>query len=135
MDKHTPGPMPPFPKAIYGCDSCLSQGVIESNSYPPEELLMVTNPPKSWDPGWYCLPCADEVLYQNSQTQIGETLEHYLGLERDRLKALNAELLAALKAAKKIVDKWCHYQGNTSNLRETYIHPIDRVIAKAEGRD
>ena len=127
MTKHTPGPVPPFPKAIYGCDSCISQSSIEGNSHPPEDLVMITNPPKSWDPGWYCLPCADEVLYQNSQTQIGETLEHYLGLDRDRLKALNAEMLAALNSAVSEMRDWHPNHPSMAQILE--------AIAKAEGSD
>ena len=127
--------VPDFPKAIYGCDGCLSLGVIEANSHPPEELVMITNLPQGWDSGWYCEGCSDEASYQYPDSQIGETLEHYLGMERDRLKALNAELLAALKYATKTMED---YGWDLANMdaegKESYRFVID-AIAKAEGRD
>ena len=95
MDKQQTKAIPEFPRALYGCEE---QGCAEEESHFPEDLWLITNPPKGWDPGWYCEGCADEAHFQNPDTQTGETLEHHLGLERDRLKAMNAELLGALKA-------------------------------------
>lgn len=42
------------------------------------------------------------------------------------------DLRAALKDARVIVEKWCHYQGNTPELFEQYLGPIDAALA-AEG--
>ena len=93
---------------------------------------MITNPPEGWEPGWYCEPCADEAHFQNPDTQTGETLEHYLGLEQDKLKELNAELLAAMN---KILE-WT--DGTRPLGDELWLEMVEiarLAIAKAEGSD
>jgi hypothetical protein len=52
----------------------------------------------------------------------------------------NAHLIAAapdmfreLVAARTIVEKWCHYQGNTPELFDQFLTPIDAAISKAKG--
>lgn len=52
----------------------------------------------------------------------------------------NAHLIAqapimysALVQAKVITAKWCHYQGNSKELFDKYVRPIDELLAKARG--
>ena len=126
MGKQQTKTVPDFPKALYGCED---QGCAEEASHFPEDLWLILNPPKGWDPGWYCEGCADEACFQNPDTQTGETLEHYLGLERDKDKA---ELLEALKAIhdrlKPFVVTYQH-QSEKDALRWA-----KEAIAKAEGK-
>ena len=111
MIKQQTKAIPDFPRALYGCEE---QGCAEEESHFPEDLWLITNPPKGWDPGWYCEGCADEAHFQNPDTQTGETLEHYLGLERDieftrslvldSSDKVKAEMLAALQTILEIID-------------------------------
>ena len=45
------------------------------------------------------------------------------------------ELLAELVKAREIVVKWCSYQGTHQDLHDTYVKPIDDIIAKARGEN
>lgn len=38
-------------------------------------------------------------------------------------------LITALEGARVIVEKWCHYQGNTQELFDQYLKPIDKALA------
>jgi hypothetical protein len=42
------------------------------------------------------------------------------------------ELLEAARKARVIVEKWCHYQGNTPELFAEYLAPLDAAIRNAE---
>ena len=87
---------PPFPRALYGC---AIRGCAEEDSHFPEDLVMVTNPPEGWDPGWYCESCADEAQSEDPCTQIGMTL----------LKALKEEKLHQFQNRLRIlrsIDSW-----------------------------
>ena len=132
MTEHTPGPIPPFPKALYGCQE---RGCAEEVSHFPEELWLITDLPNGWDPGWYCDECIGEVRFHNPDTRIGETLGHYLGLERSKVETLNAEMLAALKHATKTMED---YGWDLANMdaegKESYKFVID-AISKAEGTE
>ena len=86
--------IPDFPKALY---SCAIQGCADDASWPPDDLVMVTNPPEGWDPGWYCESCADEAQGEDPCTKIGESLESHLALEEYRHKQVTKELLAACR--------------------------------------
>lgn len=50
-----------------------------------------------------------------------------------RLIAAAPDLLEALIAARNIVEKWCHTQGDSQTLFDEYLAPIDTAIAKAKG--
>ena len=50
------------------------------------------------------------------------------------LVAAAPDMLSALKFARPLVEKWCHYQGETEELFDEYLGPVDDAIAKAEGR-
>ncbi len=39
---------------------------------------------------------------------------------------------AALRFARPLVEKWCHYQGNTKELFDEYLGPIDAVLSPSE---
>ena len=58
-----------------------------------------------------------------------------LGTGQANAHLINAspELLEELVKAREIVIKWCHYQGTHQDLFDTYVKPIDDVIAKARG--
>ena len=126
MAKQQTKAIPEFPRALYGCEE---QGCAEEESHFPEDLWLITNAPKGWDPGWYCEGCADEAHFQNPDTQTGETLEHYLGLERDRLKAVNAELFEALSD----LVHWATI--NDDEAPVGLFVKARKAIAKAEGRE
>ena len=87
--------LPDFPKAVYGCQD---QGCDEFSHF-PEDLRLIVNPPKGWDAGWYCEGCADEARFQNPDTQIGETLEHYLSTEGDMIQSSKEHLQGAIVKA------------------------------------
>ena len=53
--------------------------------------------------------------------------------ERDRLKALNAEMLEALKCARHRMDDACDIDF-PSHISQDDIDPLDLIIAKAEGK-
>ena len=114
MDKQQTKAIPEFPRALYGCEE---QGCAEEESHFPEDLWLITNPPKGWYPGWYCEGCADEARFQNPDTKIGETLEHYLGMERDRLRSRNAELEESLELALAVMEKMKAMQGEIDRLK------------------
>ena len=126
MGKQETKTNPDFPKALYGCQE---RGCAEEVSHFPEDLWLISDPPNGWDPGWYCDECIGEVRFHNPDTRIGETLEYYLGLERNSLQALNAELLEALKAVLPTLT-------NTVGGKATTQHKMaGKAIAKAEGKD
>ena len=116
--------IPVFPREVYRCeDKCLDR-----EAHYPENLWLLVNAPEGWNAsGWYCDRCISSARLKNPDSRAGESLAHYLGLERDRLKALNAELLAALKA---VYEDW----GNAGLSEECY-QDVGKAIAKAEGRD
>ena len=49
------------------------------------------------------------------------------------LIAASPDLYEALSTARDIVEKWCHYQGNTKALFDEFLNPIDAALAKARG--
>lgn len=44
-----------------------------------------------------------------------------------------ADLVEQLDGARAIVEKWCHYQGNTPELFDEFLAPIDAALSKARG--
>ena len=127
MSKQQTKAIPDLPRALYGCEE---QGCAEEASHFPEDLWLILAPPKGWDPGWYCEGCADEARFQNPDSQIGETLEHYLGMERDKVKAVNAGLIKVLESCDIVLmgigPDPC---GFAAKLRRS----IRAAIAKSEG--
>jgi hypothetical protein len=51
------------------------------------------------------------------------------------VRAVNAfePLVVELTNARGIVEKWCHYQGNSDALFKEFLEPIDAALAKARG--
>ena len=49
------------------------------------------------------------------------------------LIAAAPDLYQQLKTVRGLVEKWCHYQGNTGELFREHLCPIDDALAKAEG--
>jgi len=78
--------------------------------------------------GSYCVtrwPDSDEYLNVAEVDRI----------EDARLIAAAPDLLAALQAARPIVEKWCHTQGDNAAFFADVLGPIDAAIAKATGAD
>ena len=43
------------------------------------------------------------------------------------------DLYEALSNARELVNKWCHTQGNSKDVFDQYVRPIDVALAKARG--
>ena len=46
----------------------------------------------------------------------------------DKCYALRKELVKA----RVLVERWCHYQGNSQDLHDTYLAPIDKILNNTE---
>ena len=118
--------IPVFPREVYWCeDKCLDR-----EAHYPENLWTLVNPPEGWNASrWYCDRCISSARFKNPDSRAGESLAHYLGLERDGLKALNAELFEALSDL-------AHWAVITDDDAPVGLFTkARRAIAKAEGRD
>ena len=45
------------------------------------------------------------------------------------------QLVEALTFARVYVEKWCHYQGNTKDLFDAYLGPINAALSSAKATD
>ena len=69
-----------------------------------------------------------------------DAVVHILGIEdsheepADCVRALQARIVQleqALRNARPLVEKWCHYQGATLELLDQYLGPIDEALSGA----
>lgn len=81
---------------------------------------------------WRAVPYQFQDGSTRWQVVIGEPAL-CIGLDKStahKIAAVN-ELEAALEFARPLVEKWCHYQGDTQALFDQYLGPVDAALAKA----
>lgn len=57
-----------------------------------------------------------------------EAENHRLLARATAAEAALAKVTTALRDARPLVEKWCHYQGNSKVLFDTYLGPIDAAL-------
>ena len=77
------------------------------------------------------------ILHEMSDGTFQDPLRSEAADEIERLRSRAERLEAALREARSIVEKWCHYQGNAPELFAQYLGPIDAALetAPSEGGD
>ena len=105
----------------------------ETKHTPFREALM-----KAWVQGWYSMTESDDGKHATADEIIKdfpvENAAPETAAERDKLKAINAELLEATRHGLSIAESWVHDQlDGTSNLGRALaeLEPIRAAISKA----
>jgi hypothetical protein len=116
---------------------------------PPEELIVAAglyDRPEGWKPNARIrLTAIADYLDQHARTapgggrlpeaeaksinETGRLLSKAFALP-EVSEPSRADLIEALAGARSLVEKWCHYQGDTPELFDKYLGPIDSVLSR-----